>query len=72
MPTICGSELARTRSKLATATRLGTEAEVAEARRDHAAAKNRLRHRTGDCRRTPLRPDQVDRITAILRGGLSA
>ncbi len=72
MPTICGSELARTRSKLATATRLGTEAEVAEARRDHAAAKIASVIEQAIADAPPLRPDQVDRITAILRGGLSA
>ncbi len=38
MPSLAGSELARTRSRLATATRSGDPAKIADAKRDHAAA----------------------------------
>lgn len=63
-----GSELARTRSRVATATRLGKPEEIAEARREHAASKiANCIARTLDS--APLLThEQIDELAGLLRG----
>ena len=71
MPSLVGTELARTRSRVATATRLGNAAEVEQAKRDHAAAKlEDYIARVVDAA-PPLTVEQRDRLAALLRGGAS-
>lgn len=62
-----GSELARTRSRVATASRLGSPAEVEQARRDHAAVKLESYVNKVVSEAPPLTDEQISRITAILR-----
>ena len=66
---IAGTELARTRSRVAVATRLGTPDEVAAARRDHAAASiaDHIARVVADA--PPLTPEQRERLASLLQGG---
>lgn len=64
-----GAEIARTRSRLATATRLGTPEELTEAKRNHAAAKLADVIDKVVAEAPPLTPEQRDRLAGLLRGG---
>lgn len=68
MSHFAGSEVARTRSRVAVATRLGTPEEQAAARREHAAAKLAdYIKRTVDAA-PPLTEEQRSRLASLLRG----
>lgn len=67
MPSLVGTPLARSRSQLAVACRLGTPEDVDEARRDFTAAKLAdYIKRTVD-QAPPLTDEQRERIAALLR-----
>lgn len=69
MPSLVGTEVARTRSRVALTTRLGTPEQREEAKRDHAAAKlAQYIERVVD-EAPPLTPEQRDRLAVLLRGG---
>lgn len=69
MSHFAGSEVARTRSRVAVAARLGTPNDQEIARRDHAAAKLAdYIARTVDAAPT-LTAEQSDRLAVLLRGG---
>lgn len=72
MSALKGSEIARTRSRIAVAARQGTPEQQAEARRDHAAAKLRdYITRVVDAA-PPLTEAQRADLAALLRGGATA
>lgn len=60
--------LARTRSRVAVATRLGTPAEIEAARRDHAAAKITEYIERTVAAAPPLTIEQRDKLALLLRG----
>lgn len=64
-----GSEVARTRSQIAVATRCGTPEAVTTARRDHAAAKLRAYVAETIATAPPLTNEQREAVAALLRGG---
>ena len=64
-----GSEVARTRSRVAVASRLGSPEDVAQARRDHAAAKLADTIERTVAAAPPLTPEQLDRLAGLLRAG---
>lgn len=69
MPSLVGTEVAQTRSRVAVAARRGTPDEVAEAKRDHAAAKIAAHIAKVVAEAPPLTPEQRDRLAGLLRGG---
>lgn len=69
MSHFAGSEVARTRSRVAVATRLGTPSDVTEARRAHATAKLADYIRKTVDEAPPLTDAQRDRLASLLRGG---
>lgn len=69
MPSLVGSEVARTRSQRALAARRGDPELIVEARRNHAAAKLAAYVAQVVAEAPPLSPEQRDRIAALLRGG---
>lgn len=72
MPSLVGTEVARTRSRLATAARLGSPAERDAARRDHAAAKLAAHIAAIVAEAPPLTDEQKSRLTVLLGGGRDA
>lgn len=70
MPALRGSEVARTRSRIAVATRCGTPEDVTTARRDHAAATLADHIQRVVATAPPLTPEQTDRLSGLLRGAL--
>lgn len=64
-----GSEVARTRSRVAVATRLGTPEQQAVARRDHATATLAAHIEKIVAEAPPLTDDQRSRLAGLLRGG---
>lgn len=74
MPALRGSEVARTRSRIAVATRCGTLEDVTAARRDHATATLADHIQRVVAEAPDLSPQQLDRLAALLRpaaGGAS-
>jgi len=71
VPAFAGSEVARTRSRVAVTARLGTPADIEAARQDHAAAKLADYVAKVVAEAPPLSPAQRDRIAILLRGGAS-
>jgi hypothetical protein len=69
VPAFAGSEVARTRSRVAVATRCGSPEEVAQARRDHAAARLEDFIRKTVDQAPPLTSAQRDRLTTLLLTG---
>lgn len=69
---LAGTEVARTRARIATATRLGRTEELEEARRDHAAAKLAEHIRKSLSTAPPLTTEQRERIARLLTGGADA
>lgn len=63
-----GSTVAKTRSRVATAHRSGDPEQIAQARRDHAAAtlESHISRIVGAA--PPLTAEQRDRLAALLRG----
>lgn len=71
LSTFKGSEVARTRAKVATATRLGTQDEIVAARRELAAAKLAdYIARTVEAA-PQLTHEQRDRLALLLRGDVA-
>lgn len=68
MPAFVGSEVARTRSRVAVTSRLGTPDDVKAARQNHAAAKIADYVAKVVAQAPPLTPAQRDRIAVLLRG----
>lgn len=64
-----GSEVARTRSRVAVSTRLGTPEEQTVARRDHAAAKLAAAIEKVVSEAPELTDEQRSRLAGLLRGG---
>ncbi len=63
-----GSEVAKTRARIATATRTGTPDDVAEARRAHATASLAAHIARVVAEAPPLTDEQKSRLTVLLRG----
>lgn len=68
MVPLVGSEVARTRSKLALATRAGRPDQIAIARRDHSAAMIARYVAELVAVAPPMTEAQIQRIGALLRG----
>lgn len=63
------SEVAKTRSRIAVATRRGNPEEIEEARRDHAAASIAAHIAKVVAEAPELSAAQRDRLASLLRGG---
>lgn len=68
MPSFRGSEVAKTRSRVATAHRKGDPEVIAAARRDHATATLAEHIQRVVAEAPELDPTQLDRLSALLRG----
>lgn len=64
-----GSKLAKARSRVAVAARVGTPDEVTTARRDFAAVKLEQYVQRVVAEAPPLTQEQADKIAVLLRGG---
>lgn len=64
-----GSDVLRTRSRLGVAARRRDPAEIAEAQRDHAAAKLAAYISRVVDEAPPLTDEQRDKLAVLLRGG---
>ena len=69
MPSLVGTEVARTRSRVALAARRGTPDELAAAKRDHAAASIAAHIEKVTAAAPPLTEAQANRLAGLLRGG---